>query len=379
MQFVFFTDIPLNVRFGNFIYARLPAALGALGHNVKILVAHQNFEALPFAQLPSNVEVYDVTTVDENSPHIEGDFLCLFTSPYFVHYPMVAERVVGLLQNDAFRKRFKKIVYWSADYWPDWIYNPQFVEVEGFLLSISHIRLANSPQNCVRLQKAYSVDVVGWLPNAACQEWLVSGAWQEGVEMQDLLSYLNRYNVLIVTSYHHREDAAKVFTLATKFKNLNFILVGKSAHLDCHCPPSGAAGSNVLCVGAQPNHVVKVLLQSALFCVVPSRRSWFAYYSDPTKWYLYHAGGVPILSMNVPHHKNYPQFYPYTLVAFDLEEGILQMLNALESAKLPLRYTPSSVHDFIHRAQVFIDILHGDIGYGYAGKEGFVYGKYEAV
>ncbi len=376
MQFVFFVDIPLTVRFGNFIFTRLPAALGTLGYKVRVFALLNSHETADFVQLPPNVEVYDITTVDKNHPAAEGDYLCLFVSPYFAG----ASQLKELLQDQAFRQRFKKIVYWSADCWVDWVYRPDVVEVEGFLLSISHIRLANSPQNCVRLHKAYSIDRVGWIPNAASQErWLSAVEWGE-IRIDDCLSYQDRYNVLIVSSFHHRKDAKRVYDLATKFRSLRFIVVGKSAREDSNFPPpSGAAGGNVLWVGPQPNFVVKKLLQSALFCVVPSLRSWFAYYSDPTKWYLYHSGGVPILSMNVPHHRRYPQFYPYTLVAFDWEEGIKKMLDALESSKLPLRYKPSQVHDYIHRAKVFLEVLEGDIGYGYAHAGGFTYGKYEAV
>jgi len=361
MKFTFVEGWALLGHKGNYIYLQLPVKLGEMGHEVVIYDCRvwSTEEMALFNSLTAgkNITLRHISQLGEDGG---GDFLCIFAEPW-----LPPDVLNGTLPVVA--RRYSRTIYWSADCWIAWNYSKASVDGERVLMQIAQLHLANSPQNCVRLQRLYKVEKVYWLPNAARQEWYVPLAPPNpAADIHTYCTPEGKYIVSLVGYWVGYRNIEELVRVAPKFRNLVFVLVGELDRQRYHYSFSHAVGGNVFFVGPQSHDYVRYLLASSLFAIVAAGRNWFSYFSDPTKWYLYHAAGVPILSLNIPHHSKFRSFYPNTVCAYDYETGIWKMLESLEKGVVPVRYSPLPLHDYAQRAEDFLAILGGENPYGVA-------------
>lgn len=276
-----------------------------------------------------------------------------------------------LTSLDHLKKRFSCIVYYVLDNWEGWNRglwthdtegrNWRIAEVERALLQHCDYALAVSPQLCKYIHYRYGKNAVFWLPNAVCQRYYRTNT----------PPYIGEKLVAVYVGVWipHRHEGWKeaLRDVALKFPHIQFYIVGGKWKVEAvstyygnlyflpTLPAKGHAGI--------PNDL-SVLLRNASFGLVLQGKGVFGYYADPTKWYLYHAAGRPILSMNTPHHFLMPSFYPYTVCCTDLEEGIREMERRLRAGE----FTDLKImeeHDYLHRAKAFIALLErGEAVYG---------------
>ncbi len=277
-----------------------------------------------------------------------------------------------LTKISTLRGRFKTIAYISLDCWYGWFMNKHVVdsekqtysiaEVEGNLIHASDFLFAVSPQLCKWLGVHYKVNKpIFWLPNGADLRKYKT----------DTPPYVGEKLVAVYIGFWsaHRFSGWKetLRDVARAFPHIYFYVIGGKWHTEIvnsfygnlyfldHTPLSAGSGFGG----------IRSFLRNASFCLVLQGRNPFGYFADPTKWYVYHAAGRPILSMNTPHHALFPSFYPNTVCCSDLHKGIEEIERRLRAGAFNLEVKEE--HDWLHRANAFISAIErGEAIYGRA-------------
>lgn len=270
------------------------------------------------------------------------------------------------------RKKCKYLIYYALDNWEGWwnakwketpIGNFKIGELEGKIAHLSDFVFAVSPQLCVHISKRYGLErPVHWLPNAANTRRY---ALPKPNHDKQVCLYLGT----LFWARGNGDWDAKLRAAALAYPQVMFYIIGSFAWDNSNMPVRTVQSYHknlfyIVNKGWYPQ--VRKICENSTFCLILQGRNPFSYYADPTKWYVYHAMGRPILSLNTPHHAKFPSVYPNTIVHHDLIEGIGKMLDYLErrgNTSAPVN--PN--HDWQHRAQSFLRILEGsEMEYGRA-------------
>lgn len=276
-----------------------------------------------------------------------------------------------LLDIESLRKRYSVVVYYALDNWEGWWLGKWCInnvgkylvpDVEYKIMSAADYTLAVSPQLCLHLNTKYRYPKpVYWIPNAAnLRRYKLDAPFQFSDKI--VCVYLG-------TLFWARSDKndwdATLRTLASEFPNIQFYIIGTFAWGDTPKPLVPYYKNMLPIINKGWRAEIAAICKSATFFLILGGRNPFTYFCDPTKWYVYHAMERPILSLNIPHHARFAQIYPSTITHHDLLDGVREMLRALERGLTPAPPNPN--HDWIHRAQTFLDIFErGEIGYGCA-------------
>jgi len=260
------------------------------------------------------------------------------------------------------KARRKTLVYHVLDCWesayeglnpPGHLSHPKdHLAQENYLIHLSDFISCVSPQLCslisVRTDKK-----VYWLPNAS-----VPFPFGRPEKKQQ--------TALIVSSVFPCRGVERFFGLASSFPDWTFLWVGSYTGTVSPLynypfkrfffPP------NVRFLGERDNLYLTFLSEGVSVGIVMADRYHFSYYADPTKWYVYHNLGLPVVSFYTPHHERFPDFYPHTITGTDF---VSTFRKAIEN--LPDTVRPLPIHTWEHRVKVFLSVLSGDgTGYGYA-------------
>jgi len=352
-------------RGGNYIYRRLVETLLREGHSVyvcsifKYTSSSQKSKESPYSwkSLFSKDKDKPLSLVEKEA------VLDLLPSVDFVIWALNPDFTRGhesLVHEIKIRK--KPFIYLVADCWesaykaldPNGHIPPsnEYLPRENFLIHSSDYLFCVSPQLCslisVRTDKK-----VYWLPNASVPFPL--GRTEK-----------KRQIALIVSSVFPCRGVERIFSLASSFPDWTFLWVG--SHFETWSPLYSYPFKrfffppNVRFLGERDNFYLTFLSEGASVGIVMAGRYHFSYYADPTKWYVYHNLGLPVVSFYTPHHEQFPDFYPYTFTGTDV---VSTFRKAIEN--LPENVRPLPIHTWEHRVKVFLSVLSGDgTGYGYA-------------
>lgn len=260
------------------------------------------------------------------------------------------------------KKRKKPLVYIVLDCWESayegldpfkCLRHPEdFLARESYLIHLSDFVFCVSPQLCSLISVRTDKEVY-WLPNASVSFPL--GRTEK-----------KRQIALIVSSVFPCRGVEKIFGLASSFPDWTFLWIGSFTGTVSPLynypfkrfffPP------NVRFLGERDNLYLTLLSEGVSVGIVMADRYHFSYYADPTKWYVYHNLGLPVVSLYTPHHERFPDFYPHTFTGTDI---VSTFRKAIEN--LPEDVRPLPIHTWEHRVEVFLSVLSGDgTGYGYA-------------
>lgn len=351
MTIAVWSGIPILGHQGCRIHYLLPAALGKLGHKVFYYPEKPDpfpeylaWDILPHLQ-PVTLEGFmDCLPVDV--------FLYIDSTPSV--YVIRGKTVPNW---EEIRKKVSAFVYVCVDYWEGWLRNVMSLNVvsdeEAKIVDLSTHITAISPQLCVHLAKRYGKPVF-WLPNAAPPFFQPCGG-----------NKASRDKIALIVGAPWYRNWEGMKRLASLFPDWDFFWVGGLL------PPQflgSLPSGNFFMLEEKPPQSVMQIATFSLVGIVPTVGNWFNYFSDPLKWYIYHACGLPVVSVGVQHHMKYPKFYPNTWAGTDLVSTFKEFLQSLPDLEYPLN--PLPVHTYEHRAKALLDALEGKITYGRAEPDG---------
>lgn len=348
MKIVVWSGMPVLAHMGMRVHYLLPATLGKLGHEVYYCPGtwgtgipsvpdYIKNEVLPYLKVVSPDEFYDIFPADV--------FIYAFTIPF-----KEEEVERKLLERLPFLKNMVScLVYYCLDYWEGWIRNFPVEEWESKIIEHSTHIFAVSPQLCLYLSRRYKREVF-LLPNAI-------PPWFKPLHMEKE----RRQEIALIVGSAYLRKVDEVFALAKSFPSWDFYWVAgfdQSKGLIGHSPLG-----NLFLLKEKFPHEVSAIARVSLVGLVPAGRNWCSYFGDPTKWYIYHGCGLPVVSRGVLHHAN-TSFYPFTFVCKNLKIGFEKFLSSLSDINYPI--TPLPIHTYEHRASTLIKILSGEeqMGYG---------------
>lgn len=339
-----------------------PKALKEMGHEVIIFPFH--FTGRAQTEEPLRSDLADIVSypLSELESFLPTDIFIFAAAPHNFFTVKNAKQFIPLLEK--IRERTEVFVYYALDLWEAWRADlkKETLQVETYLCDLATHFMAVSPQLCIHLSKRYR-KVFYWLPNAMRLIW-----FRGGVPPQE------RTNIAIaVGGMHPYFDVKSIKELATQYKDwlfyvIGYIPAGKEEGAKSH---SSAGNYFVL-----PVKIGQRLFSFSLFTragIISGKRSIFNYFGDTTKWYFYHALGLPVVEgLPQPHHELFPNFYPRTYTGYSLAEAFKKYLERDDGAYIP----PMEIHDWSHRARAFLSILDSKENYGYAKDGKFVGGDF---
>lgn len=361
MKVLVWSGMPLFRHKGCRIHYLLPAALGELGHEV-YFSAHplkvSDFPERLQGQIASHLHLIPPTEIADCLP--VDTFLYIDTTPEGVNF--YTQDKCPLPHWEELREQVGNFVYICLDYWEDWLLEDlrkrnrsvkEVEEAEKRIVSLSTHITAVSPQLCIHLARKYGREV-HWLPNAAPPFFSVCKTPKR-----------DRKQIALIIGGAWYRDLEGVKKLAREHQDWDFFWIGglKYPFTQGFSP----AGNLFLLQDRDPDAILTVA-SKALVGIIPNRRSWFNYFSDPLKWYIYHVCGLPVVSVKVFHHSQFSDLYPNTWAGDDLERTFRAFLKDLPSLTYPQPVV--GFHTYQHRAKALLGILEGKVIYGKATPEG---------
>lgn len=347
------TEVKPEVRAGNYVFYNLPLQLTQWAHVTMF------FPDYHWLQHTDIYKPFGVTGKDTL-----GDALASCDFVLWMGSPPGAAWWSGVYQAyPQIRAGGKKVIYYALDYWEAWIEEgnrkPQkWMDVEAGekeVVSMAEKVFAVSPQLCSYLVQKYGLEKVYWLPNASRDFPPASGSRKEQI-------------VVISSSFYSLREPERVISLAKAYPDWIFVWAGTESTPRRPSLRGFTYPPNFIFPGEVGNLEFMDLAARASLGLVPAGGNWFSYFADPTKWYYYHMLRLPIVSVNTPHHWQFPGFYPYTWAGVDLFEVFRNALNGLDKVEV----NPCNFHTWEHRASAFLAALLEDRAiYGYADSKGF--------
>lgn len=353
MKIVVWSGIPLFAHSGCRIHYLLPAALGELGHEVYYCCQDGKDDSFP-PDLQSKILPY--------LKHIyPKDFHDCLPADVLLYVDTIPETITLKKPPETppswneVRKKVDAFVYMSLDYWEGWAktcmglqFNKSAIQAkESEIVSASTHVTGVSPQLCRYLAAKYR-RAVYWLPNAAPPFFRPVGG-----------SSKERDKVALIIGTPWYRDWVGIKQLAKQHIDWDFFWVG-GLH-SFWVLGTSPAGNCFFLYNRNPDRVMQ-LASISLVGIIPQTRTWFNYFGDPSKWYIYHACGLPIVVSYPIHYTEYPNFYLNTYADIDLGAAFNRFLADLPNIKYPLPF--SDKHTYRHRAQALLDILDGKNPYG---------------
>lgn len=377
MRVVFVSDMWIWVTYEERVHVYIPftVALERPDWEVHLYMLYNNDNDISvlekeYGKSVPNFHLHLYKEDDERIDIVQGDMLFIVGT-----VPSIRPAFNHLLLNlDELRKKYQVCCYYALDSWEGWFNNKVLhttqgnyciPEVEMKVARAMDFVFAVSPQLCVHINAAYHLDrPVYWLPNAANQQRY---KLERGFQVTDKI-----VAVYIGTLFWARSDNtdwdASLRSVALQFPQIQFYFIGSFAEKrwgDTLIPPQPYFKNLLYIHRKQFDANIKQICENATFFISLLGRNVFGYYADPTKWYVYHALNRPILSLNSPHHAAFPEVYANTITHHNLEEGIKEMLRALQRGITLAPVNPN--HDWLHRAKTLLSIIEkGDAGYGFA-------------
>lgn len=347
MRIVVWAGMPVLAHMGMRVHYLLPAALGKLGHEVFYCPSswetdipnvpdYMKNEVVPYIKVVSPSDFYDLFPADI--------LIYIFTTP--LKDENVERKLLSFLPN--LREMTTFVVYYCLDLWEGWTRNFPVHQWESEIVRNSTHVFAVSPQLCVHLSRKYQREVF-LLPNA-------TPPWFKPLPPPKE----HRHKIAFVVGWSYHRNLNEFFTLAKEFPDWDFYWIGGA---------SGDGGTighsplgNAFLLSDKLPHEVSSVARTSMVGIVPGNRTWFSYFNDPAKWYIYHGCGLPVVSTYIPQY-TYTHFYPFTFVGRNLKEGFRKFLSELPSINYPVPFSP--VHTYEHRARTFLEVLKGESkGYG---------------
>jgi len=352
-------------RGGNYIYRQFIESLLRTGHKVYI---HPVLSDFSLVKDPNQIPIFWgllIPKMEKINVPLIGRELVLDILPsvdviFWTADPTFVPHNDFILREAKNRK--KTLSYLVLDYWESafrgldplgHLLCPQSLEGwENYLIHLADYIFCVSPQLCSRISVRTDKEVY-WLPNASIPFPL--GRMEK-----------KRQIALVVSSVFPCRGVNRIFSLASSFPDWTFLWVGSYTGTVSPLynypfkrfffPP------NVWFLGERDNLYLTSLSEGVSVGIVMADRYHFSYYADPTKWYVYHNLGLPVVSFYTPQHERFPDFYPHTFTGTDV---VSTFRKAIEN--LPENVRPLPIHTWEHRVKVFLSVLSGDgTGYGYA-------------
>lgn len=346
-----------NTRAGNYIHFGLAYHLALRGHKVFFLAPQGHW--VNYAEVAERLNIINLVSRRDLYSQLQNTEIILWIdlpNPWAIESKLAMEYLLNTSISET-----KTLIYICLDYWEGWVKEGErkaitedISQKEHALVGISKFIMAVSPQLCTYLACKYK-RVVHWLPNAA-----------HTPDFHTMRGAKENWAIVVSSTFPAR-GVKNIYKLAMKYKDWNFFWFGvggsPAEKISFRAP---TFPYNVHFLGEVSNTELLPYLSRAKLGIVAAGANPFSYFADPTKWYLYHAAGLPIVSLNTPHHQRFPQIYPYTACGTDWISTFEDALNYVG-----IEIKPLEIHSWAHRAQTLEEIvLKGESGYGYATPDG---------